>query len=176
MFLEQRSAIGATTLKRIPDGIPGIIVTLREMARLTNTAKKSPQVRELALSLTRDLPPKNWTAEVRALHGFVRDRIRYVQDINGVETVAIPEVTLRLGQGDCDDKSVLLASLLESIGHPARFVAVGFRPGELEHVYVDTKIRDQWIPLETTEPVEAGFLPWMRDGVKKPVERRVIYV
>ncbi len=54
----------------------------------------------------------------KKLHRFVRDNIRYIKDIRDVETVAYPDITLQQGQGDCDDKSVLLASLLESIGHP----------------------------------------------------------
>jgi transglutaminase-like putative cysteine protease len=61
--------------------------------------------------------------------------------------------------GDCDDKSVLLAALLESIGHPTRFVAIGFQPDDFEHVFVETKIADRWISLETTEPVEIGWMP-----------------
>lgn len=147
------------TLMMIPSGKGGIIETLKIMRALVRAEKKSPKIRQTALDLVLGLPDKSWSAEARALFYFVRDRIRFVRDINGVETLHTPTALLEIGQGDCDDKSVLLASLLESIGHPTRFVAVGKRPGEFEHVYVETKIGDQWISLDATEPVEPGWHP-----------------
>jgi len=109
--------------------------------------------------LTRMLKQKDWMGEIRALTHFVRDRIRYVRDINGVETVHTAEKILEQGQGDCDDKSILLASLLEAIGHPTRFVAVGLKPHRFSHVYVETKVGNKWLPLETTENVAIGWSP-----------------
>jgi hypothetical protein len=54
----------------------------------------------------------------------------------------------------------LLAALLESIGHPCRFVAVGYsRRNEFEHVYVETKIGHTWTALETTMDVPMGWAP-----------------
>lgn len=114
------------------------------------------------MQLTNALPQKKWIAEISALHRFVRDQIRYVKDINGVETVHTADAVLRIGSGDCDDKSVLLASLLESIGHPTRFVAVGFQPDHYSHVFVQTRIGKnpgKWLSLETTEPVAIGWEP-----------------
>lgn len=147
------------TLSLIPEGKAGILQTLKIMSRLVSGGKKSIQVREKTLSLIRQCGQKDYACEVRALHGFVRDSIRYVQDINGVETVQEPRKTLEYGAGDCDDKSTLLAAMLESIGHPSRFMAIGFEPGIFSHVYVETRIGANWIPLETTEPVEAGWEP-----------------
>lgn len=126
---------------------------------MVRDGKKNLIVRHAALSLTSNCRQKDYSCEVRALHGFVRDNIRYVQDIRDVETIAVPGKTLELAAGDCDDKSVLLATMLESIGHPTRFTAIGFEPGIYAHVYVETKIGESWIPLETTEPWEAGEEP-----------------
>ncbi len=147
------------TLQMIPEGVAGIEATLSAMSRFSKAGKKSMQVRDMALSLIRDCPAKDWACQVRALHAFVRDSIQYVLDPVDVELVQEPETTLRLRAGDCDDKSVLLASLLGSIGHPARYCAIGFEPGIFCHVYVETKIGANWIPLETTEPVEVGWEP-----------------
>lgn len=157
------------TLQAIPDGPEGVYHTLKIMRQLAREGKKSPIIRQLALSLVRGNHQKDWVGEVKNLHAFVRDKIRYVKDIEGVETVALPEITLQLEQGDCDDKSVLLASLLGSIGHPTRFVAIGFKPRQFSHVFVETKIGDKWIPLETTEPVSIGWTP------KGVVERHTIH-
>lgn len=157
------------TLHGIPSGKRGIHATLKIMRRLTRDGKRYFPLRELALSLVRNLNQKNWLGEIRNLHEFVRDEIRYVKDINGIETVSLPQITVETGQGDCDDKSVLLATLLESIGHPTRFVAVGFSPGHYVHVLVETKVGNKWIPLETTEPVPVGWYP------KGVVSRMEIY-
>lgn len=116
-------------------------------------------MRAKARALTSGLPQKAWIAEIKALHSFVRDKIRYLKDINGVETVHTADAVLTLGAGDCDDKSVLLASMLESIGHQTRFVAVGFQPGRFSHVFVQTKVGNKWLSLETTEPVKPGWEP-----------------
>lgn len=144
-------------LMGIANGREGTRQTLMIMSDITKAFKKSPAIRELALQLTRNLPQKKWMAEVQAIHAFVRDRVRYVKDIRGVETIQTPVQTLLLGCGDCDDKSTLAASLLEAIGHPTRFKAVGTSPdGGFSHVFTETKIGGRWYSVECTEPVNVG--------------------
>ncbi|MDH5654196.1 MAG: transglutaminase-like domain-containing protein [Gammaproteobacteria bacterium] len=121
--------------------------------------KKHLPLRQLALTLVDGRPQKDYIGEVRKIHAFVRDRIRYVKDIRGVETIQTPMKTLEIRQGDCDDLSLLTATLLETLGHPTRFVAIGFLPNKFSHVYVETKIKDKWYPLETTEPWPLGKSP-----------------
>lgn len=122
--------------------------------------KKQPVIRAKALSLTQDLPQKDKLGEIRALFDYVQNGIRYVRDITNVETLYYPEQVMYQESGDCDDKSVLLASLLESIGHPTRFVAVGFQPGHFSHVFVDTIVGNgKWLSLDTTEPQPMGWRP-----------------
>ena len=150
----------SSTLMMIPSGKAGIVQTLRFMRDLVKAGKKSQRVREIALNLTADLPPKAWAAEIAALFFFVRDSIRFIGDVTNVETLHTADAVLDLGQGDCDDKSILLASLLESINHPTRFVAVGFFPDEFEHVLVETLIgSNYWQPLDPSEPVDPGWFP-----------------
>lgn len=143
------------------------------MRELTRQGRTNPTIRAKAIELTRGLKQKNWTGEIAALHEFVRDQIRYVKDIRDVETVATPETVLEIGVGDCDDKAVLLASLLESIGHPAMFRAVGFAPGVFSHVYVKTLIGrrpGRWVGLETTEPKPLG---WEPPNIRASMKRHV---
>jgi len=147
------------TLHSIPDGREGIRATLKLMSKLVSQYKINPTIRELAIGLTNKLQQKNFTGEVRALHEYVKEQIRYVKDIKGVETIQTPLQTLRLMAGDCDDKSTLVASLLEAIGHPTRFIAVGFSAGSLSHVLVQTKIGPKWYSVECTEPVSLGWTP-----------------
>lgn len=147
------------TLQNIPNGSAGTRETLRIMSRLVKQYKKDKAIRELALSLTSKLPQKSWLREVQAIHYFVKTHIRYTKDIRGVETIQTPVQTLRIGAGDCDDKSTLVASLLEAIGHPTRFAAIGFMPNTFCHVLPETKIGGQWVTVECTEPVKVGWKP-----------------
>lgn len=138
------------------------------MVKLVRASTVNFDVRNLALQIVRDVKQKAWLDEVKAIHQYVRDNIRYVKDIRGVETIATPEQTMIMGQGDCDDKSILVASLLEAIGHPTRFVAVSMNNDDFCHVLVETRLGDKWIPVETTEPVELGWYP-------PKVKQRLVY-
>lgn len=141
------------------------------MRRFVQQYKKASAVRDTALGLTAGLRQKDWVGEVDALFTWVRDHIRYVRDINGVETLQTPVATMDVGCGDCDDKSTLLAALLESIGHPTRFVAAGYQsPGRYSHVYVETRLGARWVPLDATlldKPM--GSIP------RAPVARMVVH-
>jgi len=129
------------------------------MKQIVNKGKKNIDIRMLTLSLVRGLPPKDWRGEVNRIHEFVRDEIRYVRDIKGVETLQSAPKTLEIGQGDCDDKATLAASMLETIGHPSRFVAMGFNGAGFSHVLVESKIGNKWVVLETTQPWALGRAP-----------------
>lgn len=146
-------------LAALPDGVPGIKATLALMVKLARQSKESYAVRRLAEQIVSDVREKNWIEEVRAVQEYVRDHIRYVKDIRGVETVSTPVKTIERGLGDCDDKSLLSSALLEAIGHPTRFVAVGREPTRFVHVLVETKVANKWIPVETTERVPLGWYP-----------------
>ena len=157
-------------MQTIPAGTAGTRATLSIMRRLVREGKINPLVRQTAVDVTTGLLQKDRLAEIKALHRFVRDRIRYVRDIHGVETLHTAEKVLQNKAGDCDDKTILLASLLESLGYTTRLVAVGFSDpvknlfGQLQaknysHVYPEVFYKGKWIPLETTEPVEIGWFP-----------------
>jgi transglutaminase-like putative cysteine protease len=150
------------TLGILPSGSAGTAATLKEMVKLARQYKKDVGVRQVAAQLVRDLPQYDKLGEIRALHAFVRDSIRYTGDIRGVETLQTPKATLEMGVGDCDDKSTLLAALLESIGTPARFVALCMNgAGNFSHVLAEARYGPpgKWMPLETIRPVDAGWYP-----------------
>lgn len=136
--------------------------TLRIMKKAANdslTNDKNGTILLLARQLFGGLEQRDWHSEVAALHEFVRDYIRYTLDPDGIELIQTPVKTLELQQGDCDDKSTLLAALLKAGGHPARFVAVGMNGDDFSHVLVEAKSGESWIPLETILPVAMGWAP-----------------
>lgn len=143
--------------------------TLKMMSELVKAGKKNPAIRQRATNLTQDLPQKDRIGEIRAIFNYVQNSIRYVRDIHNVETLHYAEQVMSQEYGDCDDKAILIASLLEAIGHPTRFVAVGFAPGEYSHVFVDVRLgapspsagwlNGKWLSLDTTEPQPMGWRP-----------------
>lgn len=143
-----------STLQTIPKGQRGTLETLRRMAWFCRRDAASQEVRDVALAVIGHLPGHDFENEVRALFFFVRDQITYRRDPVTVERVQDALRTLEYGCGDCDDKTVLLVSLLAVCGHPARFVVSGPKVGQWRHVYceVQTKRNGQsvWLPLDVT--------------------------
>lgn len=140
-------------------GKAGIEQTLGYMKALKDDYKTNPIVRGLAMSLIAQLPQKDYQKEILILTEYVKNQVRYTRDIAGVETLQTPLKTLEFGQGDCDDKSMLLAAMLESVGHHTRFKAVGMKKNDFCHVFPEVNYKGKWIALETTEPVAAGWEP-----------------
>ncbi len=147
----------------IDDGPAGTWQTLVYMGKITAEYKKNPSIRRLATLLVQHLPGKNWIGEIGVCFNFVRNTIRYVQDINDVELLQTPIATLKLKHGDCDDMCMLLASLLEAIGYQTCFIAIGFEPQQFEHVYCQilNPGNQQWIAADPTEPNSLG---WSAEG------------
>ena len=147
------------------------------MKRLAREGAKDPGVIQVASSLVRGLPQYDRVGEICALHGFVRDSIRYTNDPIDVELVRTPRAILEMEVGDCDDKSILLACLLRCIGRHARFIAIQMEgQGGYSHVYVETPLgrlasgKTRWVALETIKPVGVG---WSPDNVTR---RMVVHV
>lgn len=147
---------------RLAPGQRGTAQTLAIMRRLATQGAGSNDVRKAAQRILRDaaVPAHDFLGELRAIHTWVADRIRYLRDPVGVELLQSPQRTLRDGMGDCDDKATLLAGLLRSIGHPAQlaFRVIGTNPvsGQFGHVYVVAKMGGRRIPLD---PTRAGTPP-----------------
>jgi len=134
------------------------------MAQYVRRYKTDSGVRALAQAITKTLPPANTaqgaSADVTAIQHFVRDKIRYVGDVEGVETLQTAVYTLKSGSGDCDDKAILVNTLLSSIGYPTLFYYMGVQGSAPCHVTGGVKLGTREIPLETIIPgAEPGWLP-----------------
>lgn len=115
----------------------------------------NPSVKQAADKIiTLSKCPSNKICYAKALFYFVRKKINYVGDPPD-EYVKTFEEMMTAPVGDCDDKSVLLANLLQSIGIYTRFVFVP------NHVYVMAYIPESlkryhdkeqfgWVNLDST--------------------------
>lgn len=132
-------------------------------------SRESRVVRLFAIKIIRErhVAPKDYMGEIEALFEFVQRDIPYRKDAAFLDTFTEPEQQIKdylfgAPSGDCDDKSVLLASLLIALGHVPRFVLTNNMPGgKYTHIYVEVKHpkENSWIGLETTEAVELGWEP-----------------
>lgn len=133
-------------------GDAGIVKTIAFMRRLVAGPEgaRHPQVRTLALAIVRDVASRDTAGERNAIFDWVKGNIKFRGERG--ETLQSPYVTLKLGAGDCDDFSTLLASLLESIGHTTAFKTVALKGNEFSHVYLLARDRatGKWVPLDAT--------------------------
>jgi len=145
----------------VPAGEAGTDQTLKVIGQGIGRSSRRPHVRLKALDILRrtDIPDRGARDTARALYQWVRRNIRFVPDPLDVETVQDPEVTLRIGAGDCDDHAALLAALAQNVGIPARFVVVGENPDHFQHIYAELLIDDRWTPADTTTKFPFGVSP-----------------
>lgn len=163
-------------IKRIPSGIPGTRVTLEEMDRLVDDAKKSAEVSELTeYALSRfGGRPHDERSQVEAIRRALRAGLFYVHDPRGIETlrdgrrIAAKMLAYFRHQGprplaDCDDFTIIGRAMLEFIGIQSKSRAVGTMvPGSYNHVFPMARLQSgQWVGLEaTTRNFPApGFTP-----------------
>ena len=159
MQLSQSKPPNLAATITIPEGKPGIVETLKIMRRIVRKQKAALPIRNKALEITQGIDGKNWVGEIKAVQEWVKNNVKYRKDIVDVETLHLPETLLGVKSGDCDDHALLVASLLESIGHPTRFVAVGYAPDDYIHVFAESRVGNKWVSVETTEPVALGWQP-----------------
>ncbi|MGH7459570.1 MAG: transglutaminase-like domain-containing protein [Longimicrobiales bacterium] len=158
------------TVRRIPAGQRGTLVTARMIARMIRSGARDFYVRQKAITVFRRyrVRPKDRLGEAAALFDFVRRNIRYTRDILGTELLHSARRMLELRAGDCDDMTILLGALLMATGHPVRLVLAGFRPNRphaYSHIYPEVKIGRQWIAVDATVNKPMGWSPpamWKR--------------
>ena len=148
-------------LSLLSDGEAGIAETLALMSACVKQFKKFPPIRTLAARIAGQYRNKDWFGQIGGVFDFIQQNIAYVQDVTDIETLQTPVYSLQIGAGDCDDMVTALAAMLEAIGFHTRFVAIGFKPGDFNHVFLQVMLPDQskWISLDPTEPNGVGWQP-----------------
>lgn len=144
---------------RIPGGVAGTDATVRVMRRMIDQGKKDVGLRKIAENIVKasGVPAYNYVAELQALHGWVQNHVRYTKDPVDVEYIQTPQETLNSQVGDCDDFTVLLGSLAESIGHPIAIKVVSRDAGRnYHHVYPVAQVGSRLYGLDASMPFEFG--------------------
>lgn len=148
-----------------------------------------PNVRNAADEVARVYPGTYNIYQICAIFDNVKDKIKYVSDPRGHDFWAPADTTLNVGAGDCDDKAILLSSMLEAVGGTTRiyltdthaFAAVyigsgtgatdaatrGVRAyyGNVDVNFITDKY-GSWLMLDPTSSLYAGGLPGKTAQVK----------
>lgn len=138
-----------------------------------------PSMRKLALGITNKCPERDETCEAKAVYDAVRARIRYNGDVapvkmpNGaVEPIDMfhrADRTWEFGAADCDDQSILVATLLSLNGIPSRLrVTAEKKSADWGHIYCVAGLSKmnptRWLALDTTLPGKNNFAKEMPFG------------
>jgi hypothetical protein len=167
--MTSRAHIRLTT---IPRGYAGTLATVEHVIALIRGGAKDFVVRQHAIAILRrrDVRPKDYLGEIKALFEWVQQHVRYTRDPFRVEVLHSARRMIELRAGDCDDMSIVLGAMLEAIGHAVRIVltgADGLAPDVFTHIYIEVLYRGRWVPLDATMPHPMGWAP--RAPVRKVI-------
>ena len=134
----------------------GTAQTLLIMSRIVNESLLDPYVNEYTKKVVQYANPRNNLEMAQMINDFLNEHFMFFRDPSGVELLRTPRYMLEkidkqfYYQADCDDFSILAASLAKSAGMPATFVVLGFpqSQGEYAHVFTISKINDKWYPYD----------------------------
>ena len=149
---------------------------VRHIARMTLKGADDPDVRmTTARLLSRKcggrwcIPERDWSGEVHAIFGAVREHLRYTRDPEGTDLFQHPVRAFQTGGADCDDQSIALCSMLMSVGYPVRLRVIRSRgEDDWNHIYALVGLPPgkptRWVPLDTTVPgSRPGWQPPRRE-------------
>jgi hypothetical protein len=151
----------AAILISLPDGPARTRETLKTMRLLTIDGKCQPIVRDTACRIAQRCASQDFLCEIECVFRWVRDNIRYIRDVNDVETVHFADQIMAQRWGDCDDASVLLASMLESIGCSTRFVSVAFAGDDYSHVLAEVDVTAYDVPAAVPTRSDVDGSVWL---------------
>lgn len=135
----------------IRDGINGNYDVVFQMVRLVrNTVKNNKAFQDL---INNEILLKNKfdryanpETVAQKVFDFVTKNVTYVSDIAGkVESIKSADLTLSDGYGDCDDISILYASILGVLGYEPDFILASYsaKENQFSHIYVELIAQDK---------------------------------
>ena len=136
-----------------------------------NEGKRDPRIRRIAGEVLAgsdvadgqwNVKERDWRGEVAAMYEYVRNNARYTHDPFEVELFQRPRRTLENKIGDCDDLTILLASLLQCVGYSVRVRVIGMKGSRVfQHIYLLVGLPPtnpaEWMPVD---PSMAEGIDW----------------
>ena len=92
----------------------------------------NPDVRNTAVSVAKEHPGKWNAGQLTNIFYWIRENIGYVNDPLGEEYIAKASETINSKGGDCEDQSILMVSMIHSVGGTAKILV----SEDCQHAYV----------------------------------------
>jgi hypothetical protein len=144
-FAPQIGELPQEQVFKFPDGKKGNIATINFMIKVARERAGHPIIRHTALKILEynQIPSQDHAKEALALGDFVKEHVTYRRDPEDVEYLQDPimlidQINRGVATGDCDDMSLLIATLLLATGGKPFFRAVRYDSiwGNYNHIYV----------------------------------------
>ena len=138
----------------------GIKDTLKRMGNIIEVGSKNNEIRKMAVSaMAGSMPGSLKRDHAIMIFDYIRNLIRYVDDIDQIETLQDALLTIHNGFGDCDDMTIALGSLLKAVGFPVGLVAVQMKEfNDYNHVYLVCYTSEGFIFFDATNKTQpAGW-------------------
>ena len=135
------------TRRPLLKGLRGNYQTVDLIKKIAHKRKSHPMIRKLAENIIKEYRTnsQDFMNEAYAIGDWVKLNLPYAKDPKGVESLKDPLTMidqLQRGEmyGDCDDMSLLIATLLLSIGHQPYLCIVRYKGVKrgFQHIYVCT--------------------------------------
>lgn len=140
-----------------------------QIQKLIHASIQDPEMRRLALSITRGCPERDKMCEARAVYHYVKQNVRYTGDVGAiqhpdgiVEGVDLYQSARRtlidMRGGDCDDQSIAVSTLLALNGiDPTLRIVKSWGAEDWEHIFPGFFVGRKFIALDTTLPGDQSF-------------------
>ncbi len=147
--LNASDEVSLASTEIIQTGSPEVVARLRELFSLSPVDNAMLNA-DLARSLQLELDEQGITPTDAIGRCFAH----CLQDISPANFSGTTDAltALRLGEASCGGKSRLMTALLRTLGIPTRLVGgvllTGGAPKRTSHVWVECRLRDQWVPFD----------------------------
>ena len=127
------------------------------IANLVEEGSQDPFIRELTINILKAYGTREKDAmdEISAIFDWVKRNIKYVKDVICRDSYHTAARIVKMQVADCDDFTILLNSMLGSIGYQtgARIITVDPAKG-FHHIYSIIRIpQGRWVALDASDKI-----------------------
>ncbi|MFH1689726.1 MAG: transglutaminase domain-containing protein [Candidatus Eisenbacteria bacterium] len=159
-----RSRRAGTKPKATPYNVYTIGDRVSHIRKVMLDGRADPEVRILTGKLLSKKCGKKWCieerdswGEVKAIFKLVKENVRYTSDPVDIDLFQHPMRILESGAGDCDCMTIILGSMLMSVGYSVKMRVIRGRGArDWNHIYLLVGLPrgapKQWVPLDASVP------------------------
>ncbi len=144
----------------IESGEKGTEKTIQKILDKIYEGTKDPVIILKAREIVRDSGAQDAFERARAIFKWIKRNIAYIKDPKGLELLRPARRILESRIGDCDEHTILAASLFRAAGLPValKVISTFKNPNEYTHIYPLVKTNSLWFAADTT--LKESYFGW----------------